>query len=65
MPKMKTHKGAAKRIKRTGSGKFARTKAMSNHFFSERSEASKRGRRAGGMVHPSDEKRIREMVTYI
>jgi len=65
MPKMKTHKGAAKRIKRTGSGKFARTSANNNHFFSEKSEAQKRKRRQGGTVHPSDHKRIKDMVPYI
>jgi large subunit ribosomal protein L35 len=64
MPKMKTHKGAAKRIKKTGSGKFARTSANNNHFFGVKPESAKRKRRQGGMVSPSDVKRIKEMVTY-
>ncbi len=43
MPKMKTHRGAAKRFKVTGSGKIMRRKAFRNHILEKKS--SKRTRR--------------------
>ena len=45
MPKMKTHKGAAKRFKTTGTGKLVRRKAFKNHILEKKS--SKRKRRLG------------------
>jgi large subunit ribosomal protein L35 len=45
MPKMKTHRGAAKRFKVTGSGKLMRRKAFRNHILEKKS--SKRKRRLG------------------
>jgi len=46
MPKMKTHKGAAKRFKVTGSGKLTRRRANLNHILEKKS--SKRKRRLSG-----------------
>jgi len=43
MPKMKTHRGAAKRFKVTGSGKLMRRKAFRNHILEKK--PSKRTRR--------------------
>ena len=37
MPKMKTHRGAAKRLKRTGSGKLKRAKAYKSHILTKKS----------------------------
>ena len=42
MPKMKTHKGAAKRFKLTGSGKLMRRKAFKNHILEKKSPTRKR-----------------------
>jgi large subunit ribosomal protein L35 len=42
MPKMKTHRGAAKRFKLTGSGKIVRRKAGMNHILEKKSPARKR-----------------------
>ncbi len=42
MPKMKTHKGTAKRVKRTGSGKLLRRRAFGNHLLSKKSKSRKR-----------------------
>ncbi len=42
MPKMKTHRGAAKRFKQTGSGKIMRRKANLNHILEKKSPARKR-----------------------
>jgi len=42
MPKMKTHKGTAKRVKITGSGKITRERAFGNHMLSKKSKSRKR-----------------------
>ncbi len=42
MPKMKTHRGAAKRFKRTGTGKIMRRKANLNHMLGKKTSARKR-----------------------
>lgn len=42
MPKLKTHKGTAKRIKQTASGKLLRRRAFGNHLLSKKSERRKR-----------------------
>lgn len=43
MPKIKTHRGMAKRIKKTGSGKLLHRRPFSNHFLSKKRSARKRG----------------------
>jgi large subunit ribosomal protein L35 len=62
MPKMKTDKGAAKRIKVTGTGRLRRSKAFRGHNFETKS--SVRMRRLGREtdVHKSDEKTVRRML---
>lgn len=42
MPKMKTHKGTAKRVKLTATGKVTRRRAMGNHLLSKKSASRKR-----------------------
>ncbi|MEM9035151.1 MAG: 50S ribosomal protein L35 [Actinomycetota bacterium] len=42
MPKMKTHKGAAKRFKKTGTGKLRRRQANKNHILEKKSSRRKR-----------------------
>ena len=42
MPKLKTHRGAAKRFKRTGTGKLSRRKAYKNHILTKKSPKRKR-----------------------
>lgn len=64
MPKMKTHRGAAKRFKRTGSGKLKRSHAFTSHLFGNKSQKQKRKLRKAAIVTSGDYKRIREMLTY-
>ena len=42
MPKLKTHKGTAKRIKLTSSGKLTRQRAFGGHFLAKKSKSRKR-----------------------
>jgi large subunit ribosomal protein L35 len=62
MPKMKTHRGSAKRFKKTGSGKLKRSHAYTSHLFSNKSQKQKRKLRKAGLVSSGDYKRIRFMI---
>ncbi|MFY0543673.1 50S ribosomal protein L35 [Brevibacillus sp. H7] len=65
MPKMKTHKGAAKRFKKTGSGKLKRDHAYTSHLFANKSTKAKRHLRKGAIVAKGDQKRIEQLITYL
>jgi large subunit ribosomal protein L35 len=62
MPKMKTHKGSAKRFKRTGSGRIKRSHAYTSHLFANKSQKQKRKLRKSAMVAKGDQKRIDSMI---
>lgn len=62
MPKMKTHRGSAKRFKRTGSGKLKRSQAYTSHLFANKSQKQKRKLRKSAMVSKGDFRRIRHML---
>lgn len=62
MPKMKTHRGAAKRFKKTGSGKLKRSHAYTSHLAANKSTKQKRKLRKGALVSKSDQKRIGQMI---
>jgi large subunit ribosomal protein L35 len=63
MPKMKTHRGAAKRFHVTGTGKIRRRRAFVNHILEKKSAKRKRQLRApGATVSGADEKRVRRML---
>ena len=64
MPKIKTHRGAAKRFKRTASGKFKRAKAYKSHILTKKAPGRKRGLAHATSVSASDHKRVREMLPY-
>ncbi|EKU50187.1 50S ribosomal protein L35 [Staphylococcus massiliensis] len=65
MPKMKTHRGAAKRVKRTGSGKLKRSRAFTSHLFANKTTKQKRKLRKASLVSKSDAKRVRQLLTYV
>ncbi len=65
MPKMKTHRGAAKRVKRTGSGKLKRSKAFTSHILTKKTAKRKRNLRKATLVSVSDMKRIRTLLPYL
>jgi len=62
MPKMKTHRGAAKRFKRTGSGKFKRSKSNKQHILTKKTTKRKRGLRQSEEVSAVDTKRVKRML---
>jgi large subunit ribosomal protein L35 len=64
MPKMKTHRGAAKRFKKTGSGKVKRSKAYASHLLGNKSPKRKRNLRKAGLVSKEETKRISRLIPY-
>lgn len=62
MPKMKTHRGAAKRFKKTGSGKIKRYRAFSSHLTGKKSPSRKRRLRKSTLVKPADTKRVKLLI---
>ena len=62
MPKMKTHKGAAKRFKRSGSGKIRHRKAWRGHNRHKKSAARWRRNKGTGTLSGGDAKRIDRML---
>ena len=62
MTKMKTHKGSAKRFKRTGSGKIRRFKACKGHLTGKKSPKRIRNLRKSTLVSKGDQKRIDQMI---
>lgn len=65
MPKMKTHRGAAKRVKLTAKGKLKRSKAFTSHILTKKSAKRKRNLRKATNVSASDMKRVRKLLPYL
>lgn len=64
MPKLKTHRGAAKRFKRTASGKFMRSSAFKRHILTSKSTKRKRVLRGMTPVSDQDQKILERMLPY-
>lgn len=59
---MKTHRGSAKRFRRTGTGKLRRYKAYKSHLTGKKSPKRVRNLRKGALVSKGDQKRIDAML---
>ncbi len=62
MPKMKTHRGAAKRFKKTASGKIVRSRNNKQHILTKKSAKRKRRLRKATLVAAVDAKRVHQML---
>ena len=62
MPKMKTHRGAAKRFKKTASGRVSRSRANRQHILTKKATKRKRRLRKSTLVSKVDEKRLKQML---
>ncbi len=65
MPKMKTNRGAAKRFKRTGKGKIARSKAYASHILTKKNTKRKRNLRQGDTVDKTNVRGVKRMLPYL
>jgi large subunit ribosomal protein L35 len=64
MPKIKTHRGAAKRFSLTKSGKVKRKKAYKSHILNHKSAKRKRNLRKSGLISPQEQKNIKVLIPY-
>ena len=65
MPKMKTKSSAKKRFKVTGSGKIKRKHAFKSHILTKKSKKRKLALTHVALVHPSDERSVKEQLRII
>lgn len=64
MPKIKTHRGAAKRFKITKNGKVKRSKAYKSHILTKKSAKRKRHLRKAGFASSANEATIKKLLPY-
>ena len=65
MPKQKTHRGLAKRVKKTGSGKLKRSHAFTSHRFHGKTKKQRRQLRQADLVSNSDYKRSKQQISQL
>lgn len=65
MPKLKTHRGAAKRFKRTGSGKLSRHHAYHRHLLTHKRPKRKRSLRKSTILASADMARVDRLLPYL
>lgn len=64
MPKLKTHKGAAKRFRLTASGKAKRGHSHARHILTKKTAKRKRNLDIDALVAKADEKLVKRMLPY-
>ena len=64
MPKMKTHRGAAKRFKKTGTGKVVRSQAFHSHILTKKSSNRKRSLAGETEVSSANSYTVNRMIPY-
>jgi large subunit ribosomal protein L35 len=62
MPKMKSHSGAKKRFKKTGSGKLQGRHAYSSHILEKKSPKRKRGFSVDREISPADRRTVKKLL---
>ena len=64
MPKMKTHRGAAKRLSKTGTGKIKRARAYKSHLLTHKNRKRKRRLRQSTTADSVNDKQARRLIPY-
>lgn len=65
MPKMRTKRAAAKRLRKTATGKLKRNRGWKSHLLEAKSPKRRRRLRKGTLVAPADERRMKRLVPYL
>jgi large subunit ribosomal protein L35 len=65
MPKLKTHRGAAKRFSVTGTGRIKRNRANAGHILTPKTTKRKRSLRKSTILDKTNEKAIRKLIPYL
>jgi large subunit ribosomal protein L35 len=64
MPKIKTHRGAAKRFSLTATGKIKRNKAYASHILTKKNRKRKKNLKKAGLLHKRDMGGIKKLIPY-
>jgi large subunit ribosomal protein L35 len=64
MPKLKSHRGAAKRFKKTATGKILRSSAFKRHLLSSKTTKRKRHLKGTTVLSPHDQAKVERMLPY-
>ena len=64
MPKLKTHKGASKRFKKTGTGKVVRHRAFGRHILTSKPHKRKKKLHKGVVADAADQPTLKRMLPY-
>jgi len=64
MPKLKTHKGAAKRFKKTGTGKIMRRHAFARHILTSKPRSRKRRLGQSAVADEANQPEMKRMLPY-
>ncbi|HUK57325.1 MAG TPA: 50S ribosomal protein L35 [Nitrospiria bacterium] len=64
MPKLKSHKGVAKRFKRTGTGKIKHRQTGKRHLLTHKTRSRKRHLKSTGLVSKADQQSIKRLLPY-
>ena len=64
MPKLKTNRGAAKRFKKTASGKYKRGSSHMSHILTKKSSKRKRHLRSSSLISQGDLKSVKKLLPY-
>jgi len=64
MPKIKTNRSAAKRFKKTGTGKIRRSQANKGHILTKKTPKRIRQLRKSALVSKADQKRVERLIPY-
>jgi large subunit ribosomal protein L35 len=62
MPKLKSNRGAAKRFRKTASGKFKRSHAFMNHILTKKTTKRKRNLRKSSVLSPSNQRQVERLL---
>lgn len=65
MPKLKTHRGAAKRLKVTGTGEFKKRSGYKSHLLTGKSAKRTRSLRKASLVSDSEYDRMKKLLPYL
>ena len=65
MPKIKTSRAAAKRFKKTGTGKVVRSKAYKRHILTQKSQKRKRNLRKATIMDQTNVKNMKKILPYL
>jgi large subunit ribosomal protein L35 len=65
MPKIKTHRGAAKRFKATGSGRLKHKRPFHSHILTSKTTKRKRQQRQAALMSPTELKSLKRLLPYL